>query len=79
MLACPSCSRLVHKEALETLAREATEAATEGDITESLQKWRDALELIPRNSKQFAIISEKVTQLGLQLPQFASEAKGGKG
>ena len=68
MLACPNCNSLVHKEALQTLAREATEAETAGDITESLQKWRDALELIPRNSKQFAIIADKVTKLGLQLP-----------
>ncbi len=75
MLACPSCNRLIHKEALQSLAREATEAETAGDITESLQKWRDALELIPRNSKQFAIIADKVTKLGLQLPNSVSQPK----
>ena len=75
MLACPGCNRLVHKEALQSLAREATEAETAGDITESLQKWRDALELIPRNSKQFAIIADKVTKLGLQLPNSVVKPK----
>ena len=79
MLACPSCNRLVHKEALESLAREATEAAAARDITESLQKWRDALELIPRNSKQFAIIADKVTKLGLQLPNSEVKPKKSKG
>ena len=79
MLACPGCNRLVHKEALQSLAREATEAETEGDITESLQKWRDALELIPRNSKQFAIIADKVTKLGLQLPKSVVKPKTPRG
>jgi len=79
MLACPSCNSLVHKEALQSLAREATEAETAGDITESLQKWRDALELIPRNSKQFAIIADKVTKLGLQLPNSVVKRKATNG
>ena len=79
MLACPGCNRLVHKEALQSLAREATEAETAGDITESLQKWRDALELIPRNSKQFAIIADKVTKLGLQLPKSVVKPKTPRG
>jgi Zn-dependent protease len=68
MLACPKCSRLVHKESLERLAREATDASVAGDLTESLQKWREALELIPRNTKQYAIIADKISELGLKLP-----------
>lgn len=79
MLACPSCNRLVHKEALQSLAREAIEAETAGDITESLQKWRDALELTPPNSKQFVIISDRVTKLGLQLPNSVVKSKATNG
>ena len=79
MLACPNCNRLVHKDRLEALAAQASSASTAGDITASLQAWREALELVPRNSKQFAIIAQQVSQLGLKLPKTESAAPAPQG
>ncbi len=72
MLACPKCRRLTHTAQLESLATQAQTATTAGDLTTALECWRVALELLPRDSKQFAIISEQVTQLGQRLPNSAA-------
>ena len=72
MLACPGCKRLTHTRRLESLASQANAAATAGDVTTSLQFWREALELLPRDSKQFAVISNRISELGLQLPKSAA-------
>lgn len=69
MLACPSCKRLTHTARLESLAAQAQSAAAAGDLTAALEAWRVALELLPRNSKQFALISAQISQLGQRLPQ----------
>ncbi len=72
MLACPRCQRLTHTLRLESLANEAQAAAANNELTRALELWREALELLPRNSKQFGIISAHITQLGQSLPQSSS-------
>ncbi len=67
MLACPNCKRLIHSAQLESLAAQAQSAAAVGDKTAALELWRVALELLPRDSKQFALIADQVSQLGQSL------------
>lgn len=71
MLACPKCKRLTHSAQLESLAAQARSATAAGDLTAALESWRLALELLPRDSKQFGIISTQVSQLGQRLPRSA--------
>jgi Zn-dependent protease len=59
---------LTHSAKLESLAAQAQSATAAGDLTAALESWRLALELLPRDSKQFGIISAQVSQLGQRLP-----------
>ena len=74
MLVCPSCKRLTHSARLESLSIEATSATAAGDVTTALEFWRVALELLPRDSKQHALISSQISQLGQRLPQASVPA-----
>ena len=67
LLACPRCRRLVHRQRLTELANEARSPTDAGDPTTALQKWRDALDLLPRESKQHATITAKVSELTRQV------------
>src|ERR1043166_3656976 len=61
LLACPGCERLVHADRLRVLADAATTASNAGELTASLTHWREAMELLPPSSRQFAIIRDKAT------------------
>src|SRR2546430_6882035 len=52
LLACPSCQRLVHSNALKRLAAGAERTAHAGDTSAALAAWRQALELLPPDSSQ---------------------------
>jgi Zn-dependent protease len=67
LLACPGCQRLVHRDALRTLAEEAESAARAGDAPASLVSWRRALELLPAGSRQHAVLTEKVVALSREV------------
>lgn len=86
-LSCPACRRLVHADGLRRLAAEAEAAVAAGDLVKALRAWREALELLPRDSRQSAIIKEKVEALSRQLdspdamarPAAGKAGGGGKG
>ncbi|MCA9013595.1 MAG: hypothetical protein KDB01_27780, partial [Planctomycetaceae bacterium] len=69
MLVCPGCKRLTHAAQLESLATKARSADAAGDLTAALEFWREALELLPRDSKQYALITSQISQLGQRLSQ----------
>jgi Zn-dependent protease len=73
--ACPACSRLVHGERLTALARSAEEAATRNDFTTALAAWREALDLLPAESRQHGLIAAKITDLGPKVPFNAPPAR----
>jgi hypothetical protein len=75
MLACPSCGRLAHAEQLASLAKAAREAGDRGEISTALAAWREALELLPVDSKQHQIIAAKISDLGQSLPRDAAAAE----
>jgi len=68
MTVCPGCARLIHAEALTALAQTARESADRGDIPTALATWREALGLLPAGSKQYQVISAKITELGRNIP-----------
>ena len=63
LLCCPSCDRLVHGDRLRMLAMNAEDAMQCRKIVSALQSWREALELLPQQSRQASIIEEKIREL----------------
>ena len=63
LLSCPACHSLVHAEALRSLAAQAATAGAAGDNAAELAAWRASLTLLPAQSRQFAVISEKIGAL----------------
>lgn len=76
MLVCPKCHRLVHAEDLKRLAAEAERSEQANDLTGALSKWREALEFLPRDSRQYQTISEKVAALSARVDSGALSPSG---
>jgi Zn-dependent protease len=70
LLVCPACLTLVHAERLKQLAADAQAAETAGDVTEALERWREAIALLPDYSPQHPIISARIAVLGKNLPSI---------
>jgi Zn-dependent protease len=62
-LACPSCRRLVHGAELRRLAEAAEAATAAGDLTGALASWREAVHLLPADSRQYDTIATRVADL----------------
>ena len=67
LLACPGCRQLLHAARLSALAEEAAAAQQAGDVSQALACWRAALELLPPDTNQAALIRTHIEQLGRQL------------
>jgi Zn-dependent protease len=65
--ACPTCGRLVHAQALKTLAAEAEASEKAGDVTAALGGWRQALDLLPTTALQYQRIAARVETLSKRL------------
>src|SRR5690606_34331104 len=55
------------------LAARAREATARGEFSAAMSAWREALERLPRDSRQHAIIAAKITELGRELPHEVSQ------
>ena len=64
MLACPRCGWLVNGDRLQSLAQTAGAAEANGDSPAALAAWREALELLPPDSRQYQTIIDRITALG---------------
>jgi Zn-dependent protease len=60
LLVCPACHALVHRERLETLAREAGAAEEAHDPARAVSLWREALALLPQGSRQAEQIGARI-------------------
>jgi len=85
-LSCPACNALIHGAALKDLARKADEAKQAGDLSSELAAWRQALDLLPADTRQFQSIAAKVDNLSRQVgsspktpTQAASSGRSWKG
>src|SRR3989442_8540980 len=63
LLACPSCQRLVHSDALKRLAAGAERTAHAGDTSAALAAWRHALEPLPPDPSQHTVVSARILHL----------------
>jgi len=63
LLCCPQCQRLVHAARLAALAESAQQAERDGRHTAALEAWRASADLLPPESKQHQIISERIAAL----------------
>jgi Zn-dependent protease len=72
LLSCPSCHRLVHADRLKGLAATAEAAERAGELSAALASWREALTLLPPESRQYAVIAGRVAGLGRQVESGAS-------
>lgn len=77
LLACPSCQRLVFAEDLNKLASQAEAAEQAGDISKALAAWRSALDLLPPESRQHAVLLQRIRQLSAQIDEAPAAAPGG--
>src|SRR4051794_6606939 len=63
MLVCPACSQLVHSQRLKALAASASTATAENRLTDALSSWREALELLPKESGQYHCVFAEASKL----------------
>lgn len=74
LLACPGCRRLVHADALRALAARAGEEERGGDLAGALASWREALALLPPDSRQHATIGATIAALEPRVPPATGAA-----
>jgi Zn-dependent protease len=74
LLSCPGCRRLVHAEKLTSLSARADQARAVSDVMGEIGAWRDALLLLPTTSRQHAVISARLDELGKMAEARAPEA-----
>ena len=82
LLACPSCERLVHADELKRLAAEAEHAGHAGDASAALGAWRQALDLLPRDSTQHQAVAARIVALSRAVenqPAAEKPSRWGKG
>jgi Zn-dependent protease len=75
MTVCPGCGRLLHTDQLNALAQAAREATATGDLSTALANWREALALLPTNSRQYEVVSAKIAELGQHVSSGALPQK----
>src|SRR5438094_1343829 len=63
LLACPSCQRLVHADELRRLAAEGERSRQAGDPSGALAAWRQALDLLPRDTTQHQAVAARIVAL----------------
>jgi Zn-dependent protease len=77
-LSCPACRALVHTEDLKRLAADAEAAEREDRPVDAQQAWRQALALLPADSRQAGVIASRLEDLGRRIeadPELARKAK----
>src|SRR5690349_5020785 len=73
-LACPACGALVHADQLKQLAAVAESAASGGELVRSREAWQMALDLLPPESKQHAVVASRVTDLTKRIESSPAES-----
>jgi Zn-dependent protease len=76
LLSCPSCGRLLHAATLKKLAADAEAAEQAGDWSTALTAWRDTLELLPPNTRQHAVILQRIQALSARVDQGDAPVSG---
>ena len=75
LLVCPSCNALVHADELKQLAVDAEKAEAANDAARAVTLWRQALDRLPPNTKQYNAILDRVSALGDHAATAARQAE----
>ena len=75
LLACPSCQALVHADRLRGLVAAAEEREAAKDPAGAAARWREALALLPRTTRQHETILARLTALGDSAGRSEREAE----
>ena len=86
LLACPRCGALVYGGRLQQLADAATAATRAGEVAAALAAWREAIDLLPSDSRQHQVVAAKIAELsraarngdGSHLPSDQGHSSTGK-
>jgi len=74
LLACPSCAKLLHADRLKELAAQAEKAERGGDLSAAMGAWRDALGLLPPETRQHAAVLQKIQALSARVEDGGAPA-----
>jgi Zn-dependent protease len=72
-LACPACDSLVHADRLKRLAADADAADRAGDLGGARDQWTSMLPLLPSQSRQHAVIRDRVAALSRRIKALPDE------
>lgn len=75
LLVCPACHALVHRVRLEALARAADEASAASDPARAVSLWREAMELLPANSRQRDAVAQRIDAINASVQQPRDDAQ----
>jgi len=75
-LNCAGCQRLVHAGRLEELAAAAGVAVKEKQWAGALDAWREALSLLPAETRQFQAVTAKIAELETQHHSAEQKKRG---
>lgn len=75
LLRCPACQALVFADVLTEIARMAEVAANEGRLADATQRWHQALDLLPPDASQRAVIEAKLEALGARMERGEGTGK----
>jgi Zn-dependent protease len=71
LLSCPSCHRLIHADRLKELAGSAEASERAEDLGTALGYWRQAITLLPPESRQHSVISARIVALSRRVESAA--------
>ena len=71
---CPACQWLVHAETLKGLAARAQELTSDGKLSEAVAAWDESLSLLPEDSQQHALVTQRKAELVSRIAADAATA-----
>ena len=75
-LACPACGALIHAQTLKELAANADRATQAGELLAAREHWQSARSLLPLNSRQHAMVGERIAELNRRIDGDAQTTPG---
>ncbi len=71
-LVCPACGTLRHAVRLKAMAADAESASARGDVETAREHWSNVLTLLPPESQQHRVVSDRIA--ALERPEFGNES-----
>jgi Zn-dependent protease len=75
-LACPACGALIYAQTLKELASNADRASQAGELLAAREHWQSARSLLPLNSRQHAVVGERIAEINRRIDGDAQTTPG---